>query len=176
MGSFLPSVPTIQSSSSCLGTFPTPDARFFHVHIDLVGPLPPCNGCVYLLTSIDRFNRWPEAVPITDGSAVIVARVFIQIWVSRFGVQATNTTDRGGQFQLSLWKFVTQLLGTSHIRTTAYHPISNGMVERFHRQLKSSLKALPHPDCWTDMLYLALLGIHTMVKEDLKLYCRGAGI
>ena len=42
------------------------------------------------------------------------------------------------------------------------------MVEHFHRQLKSSLKASPHPDRWTDMLYLALLGIRTIVKEDLK--------
>ena len=96
-----------------LGTFTTPDARFHHVHIDLVGPLPPSNGCIYLLTCIDRFTRWPEAVPISEGSAVTVARAFIQIWVSRFGVPATITTDRGGQFESNLWEAVTQLLGTS---------------------------------------------------------------
>ena len=151
-----------------LGTFATPDARFLHVHIDLVGPLPPSNGCVYLLTCIDRFTRWPEAIPITDGSAVTVARAFIQIWVSRFGVPATITADCGGQFQSSLWKSIMQLLGTTDIRITAYHPIANGMVECSHRQLKSSLKASPHPDHWTDMLHLALLGIRTTVKEDLN--------
>lgn len=42
------------------------------------------------------------------------------------------------------------------------------MVERFHRQLKSSLKASPHPERWTDMLPLVLLGIRTTLKEDLK--------
>lgn len=42
------------------------------------------------------------------------------------------------------------------------------MVERFHRQLKASLKASPHPERWTDMLHLALLGIRTTLKEDLK--------
>ena len=133
-----------------------------------MGPLPPSNGCIYLLTCIDRFTRWPEAVPISEGSAVTVARAFIQIWVSCFGVPATITTDRGGQFESNLWKVVTQLLGTKHIRTTAYHPIANGMVERFHRQWKSSLKASPHPERWTDMLYSALLGIRTTLKEDLK--------
>ena len=51
------------------------------------------------------------------------------------------------------------------IRTTAYHPIANGMVGRLHRQLKSSLKTSPHPD---RMLHLVLLGIRTTVKEDLK--------
>ena len=151
-----------------LGTFTTPDARFHHVHIDLVGPLPPSNGCIYLLTCINRFTRWTEAAPISEGSVVPVARAFIQIWVSRFGVPATITTDCGGQFESNLWKAVTQLLGTKHIRTTAYHPIANGMVEHFHRQLKSSLKASPHPERWTDMLYLALLGICTTLKEDLK--------
>ncbi len=60
------------------------------------------------------------------------------------------------------------LLGTKHTRTTSYHPIANGMVERFHRQLKSALKASPHPEHWSDVLHLALLGIHTTLKEDLK--------
>ena len=151
-----------------LATFATPDARFDHVHIDLVGPLPPSNGCVYLLTCVDRFTRWPEAIPLTDGSADTVAKAFVQTWVSRIGVPSTVTTDRGGQFESNLWKAFTQLLGTTHARTTAYHPCANGMVERFHRQLKASLKASPHPERWTDMLPLALLGIRCTLKEDLK--------
>ena len=152
-----------------LATFATPDARFDHVHIDLVvGPLPQSAGCVYLLTCVDRFTRWPEAIPIADGSTGTVARAFIQTWVSRFSVPSTVTTDRGGQFESQLWKAFTNLLGTKHIKTTSYHPCANGMVERFHRQLKASLKASPHPERWTDMLHLALLGIRTTLKEDLK--------
>ena len=67
----------------------------------------------------------------------------------------------GRQFQSHFWQTLSELLGVSHLLTTSYHPISNGLVEHFHRQLKASLNASPLPDHWTDMLPLALLGIRT---------------
>ena len=85
----------------------------------------------------------------------------MQTWISRFGVPSTITTDRGPQFTSHLWRAFTELLGTKHIRTTSYHPIANGLVEGFHRQLKAALKASPHPDRRTDTLSLVLLGIRT---------------
>ena len=60
-----------------------------------------------------------------------------------------------------------KLLGTKQIRTTAYHPITNGLVERFHCQLNSALKAQPNIDNWADHLRMVLLGICAALKEDL---------
>ena len=60
------------------------------------------------------------------------------------------------------------LLGTKRSRTTSYHPQGNGMVERFHRQLKAALKAQPNPDAWMTTLPLILLGIRTALKQDLN--------
>ncbi len=60
------------------------------------------------------------------------------------------------------------LLGVKRSRTTAYHPQANGMVERFHRQLKASLITKLHPDMWMDALPLVLLGIHSAFKEDIS--------
>ena len=151
-----------------LSPFPTPGTRFDTVRIDLVGPLPPSRGFTYLLTCVDRFTRWPEALPISGITAEEVAQTFISGWIARFGVPATIVTDRGRQFESNLWSALMTLLGSKRARTTAYHPQSNGMVERFHRQLKAALKAQPTPSAWMDSLPLVLLGIRTALKEDTR--------
>ena len=149
-------------------SFKPPDARFDVVHIDIVGPLPPSQGYQYLLTCIDRFTRWPEAFPLTNITAESVARAFVLGWIARFGVPSTVFTDRGRQFESNLWSQLSQLFGIHRQRTTAYHPAANGMVECFHRQLKSSLKCHSNPHQWIDSLPLVLLGIRSAIKDDFK--------
>ena len=150
-----------------MGSFQTPDSRFQHIHVDLVGPLPPSHGNSYLLTVVDRFTRWPEAIPLPTMDAVTVARHLVSGWIARFGVPEVITTDRGSQFESRLWTELSKLLGTSRIRTCAYHPEANGMVERFHRQLKTALRTDDDTTSWTDRLPLVLLGVRTALKEDI---------
>ena len=147
---------------------PIPQVRFSHIHTDLVGPLPPANGNRYLLTIIDRFTRWPEAIPIPDMEAKTVANAILEHWISRYGTPDTITTDQGRQFESHIFNHLCTRLGIKRIRTSAYNPKANGMVERFHRQLKDSLKCLNNDPNWTSQLPLILLGIRTSVKEDLK--------
>ncbi|BHF70287.1 hypothetical protein SprV_0301333700 [Sparganum proliferum] len=94
--------------------------------------------------------------------------VFLTHWISTFGVPATLTTDRGSHFQSSLFREFTKLLGCAHITTTAYHPASNGLVERLHRQLKSALMSQTESATWSVNLPLVLLGIRSSVKEDIQ--------
>ena len=96
-----------------------------------------------------------------------MAHAFMSGWISRFSTPSTITTDRGSQFESSLWHSLMHLLGSSRLRTTAYHPVANGLVERFHRQLKAALKAQPSPTAWAESFPLVLLGIRTALKNDL---------
>ena len=157
-------VPTIEGAASYgHSTVNFCNTRCFdQVHIDIVGPLPPSRGYSYLLTCIDRFTRWPEAWPMTDITAETVALTFANGWIARFGVPSTITSDR--QFESRLWTSLMQLLGCQHLRTTSYHPIANGIIERFHRQLKASLKAHTPAVHWIESLPLVLLGIRTALK------------
>ncbi len=87
-------------------------------------------------------------------------------WIARFGVPASITSDRGTQFASEVWAHMCEVLGIQHRMTTAYHPQANGLVERFHRQLKSSLRArLCGPD-WASHLPWVLLGLRAAPKED----------
>ncbi|BHF67774.1 hypothetical protein SprV_0301080300 [Sparganum proliferum] len=150
-----------------IGTFPGPGARFSHVQLDIVGHLPLSNGCSYLLTWVDGFTRWPETIPLSVIAAPTVVKAFLSRWVAIFGAPCTITTDRGAQFESDLFQSLLSFLDCTRIRTTAYHPATDGMVERFHCQLKASLSAAADSENWTDHLPLILLGIRSALKPDL---------
>lgn len=115
---------------------PIPDQRFHHVHLDLIGALPPCQKYRYCLTMIDRFSGWLEAIPLVETSAETVSTAFYTHWVERFGSPHTIITDQGLQFEAALFKALTNLIGCERIRTSAYHPASNGILERWHRKVQ----------------------------------------
>lgn len=149
------------------GNYKLPPARFQHIHIDLIGPLPISNGYRYCLTAVDRFTRWPEAIPLADITAETVAKAFVTNWIARYGCPTEVVTDRGMQFESELMKQLAELAGFRRNRTTAYHPSSNGMVERMHRQLKTAIKCHESQN-WTETLPLVLLGMRTAFKEDIQ--------
>nr|CDS30016.1 gag pol polyprotein [Hymenolepis microstoma] len=141
--------------------------RFRHIHVDIIGALPPSNSFSYILTCIDRFMRWPIAVPSHNTSSPSVSKALIDSWICIFGVPSVITTDRGPQFTFTLFRELNQLLGSTHIRTTANHPEANGLVERFHRQLKSAIIATYSGLNWMERLPIILLAFRSTVKGNL---------
>ncbi len=109
-----------------IGTFDAPDAPFHHVYIDLVGPLFSLRVQRFLLTCVDRFTRWCEAIPLADSNSETFILAILQNRIVRFGAPKAVTINRGPQFESTCFvKF-----GCERIRTSAYPPTTNGMIER----------------------------------------------
>jgi hypothetical protein len=145
---------------------PIPQRRFSHLHVDLVGPLQYSNNFSYIFIIIDRTSKWMEAVPLSEMSTAACATSLTFTWISRFGVPETITLDRGPQFTSNLWLQLCEMLNISHRQTTAYHPESNGAVERLHCCLKDALRARATVATWSEELPFVLLGLCAQPRED----------
>ncbi|XP_068236888.1 uncharacterized protein [Palaemon carinicauda] len=153
-------------TTSEIGNFKQPMRRFGHVHIDVVGPLPPSRGDRFLLTVIDRSTHWIEATPMQDSSTPSSVNALLSSWISRFGVPYDIETDRGPAFLSDVWGTLTKSLGITAHSTSSYNPAANGMVERAHRSLKASLMAHCSDDNWKAQLPWVLLGLRTTSRSN----------
>ncbi len=85
------------------------DNYFSRVHVDLVCLLTISLSQRYLLTCVDRYTRWPVAIPDTTVEAV--GNTFLLHWVASFGVPRYITTHRGQQFESSTFRGLCEFLG-----------------------------------------------------------------
>ncbi|PIK57073.1 hypothetical protein BSL78_06013 [Apostichopus japonicus] len=92
---------------------------------------------------------FPEAVPLRNIDTERVAEALVDIF-SRVGVPSEILTDRGSQFTSDVMKEVSRLLSLRQLTTTPYHPICNGLVEKFNGTLKRMLKRMceERPSDW----------------------------
>ena len=114
-----------------MGEMPIHKTPFEHVAVDIVGPFPRSHGYKYILTYTCLASRYPEAIPLRQATAQECAEALLEIF-SRNGVPITLLSDQGAQFMGVLMKRLCERLGIRQIRTTPYHPQSNGAVERMH--------------------------------------------
>ena len=113
---------------------------FEKLAIDLTGPHPTSrSGNVFILTVVDVFSKFAEALPLRNKEAVTVARALVDVVITRYGVPLQILSDNGREFENNLLHEICNLLGIDKIKTTAYKASTNGVVERFHRTLNSML-------------------------------------
>ena len=119
---------------------PVVDSPFERIAMDIVGPLPRSrSGNRFVLVVCDYATRWPEAVPLKSIDAGHVAEELMVLF-SRVGVPKEILTDQGSNFTSQLLKEVYRLLSIKPIRTSPYHPQTDGLVERFNQTLKAMLR------------------------------------
>jgi transposase InsO family protein len=114
---------------------------------------------------IDRTSRWAEAVPLSSITASACADALCSTWIARFGIPHTITSDRGTQFTSALWSHLNSFLQIEHNNTNAFHPQSNGIVERFHGHLKDTLRARCNMPDWVRHLPWLLFSFRSTPHE-----------
>ncbi|XP_078793179.1 uncharacterized protein LOC144987743 [Oryzias latipes] len=123
-----------------LQPLPLIETPFDRIGMDIVGPLEKSSsGHKYILVICDYATRYPEAFPLRSVKARQIANCLIQLF-SRVGIPKEILTDCGTNFLSKLLKQVYSLLGVKGIKTTPYHPQTDGLVERFNQTLKTMLR------------------------------------
>ncbi|PIK45484.1 hypothetical protein BSL78_17652 [Apostichopus japonicus] len=106
-------------------------------------------GNRYVLVVVDYATRYPEAIPIPNQEAETIAEELVKLF-SRVGIPEEIVSDQGTNFTSKLMKEVCNLLEIDHLKSSPYHPQTNGLVERFNGTLKSMLRAFvtQQPESW----------------------------
>jgi hypothetical protein len=143
-----------------------PTGPWTHIAIDHIGPFPTTNnGNKYILVIVDRFTKYAEAVACEDESAHTSARILVDHIICRHGFPTVIVSDRGSGFTSELMQHIMKQLNIKKIKTTAYHPKSNGGVEIVNKTLKKTIKLWvneQHND-WDVLLPYALFSYNTAV-------------
>ena len=110
------------------------------VSVDITGPHPPSSRSnQYILTLVDHFSKWAEAIPLANHTAPTVARALMTHVFTKFVAPRQLLSDRGPEFESTLFSQIMMCMDIEKLRTTPYKPSTNGVVERFHRTLNSML-------------------------------------
>ncbi|KAG1925540.1 protein NYNRIN-like [Pimephales promelas] len=130
----------------------------------LVNPLAHARGSArghrFALVLVDYATRYPEAVPLRNISAKSVASALFQL-ISRVGIPKEILTDQGTAVMSRTIRKLYKLLGIKSIRTSVYHPQTDGLVERFNRTLKTMIRKFVREDAknwdkWLEPLLFAV--------------------
>ena len=123
-----------------LHPIPAFEEPFRRVIIDCVGPLPKTkSGNEFLLTIMCACTRFPEAIPLRNIKAKTIVRALIKFF-TLVGLPKSIQSDQGSNFMAGLFQQVLSELNIEQYKSSAYHPESQGALERFHQTLKNTIR------------------------------------
>ncbi|XP_075762946.1 uncharacterized protein LOC142819454 [Pelodiscus sinensis] len=140
---------------------PVVDVPFERIAMDVVGPLDKSKaGHQYILVILDYATRYPEAVPLRNTYATTIATELMKLF-SRVGLPREILTDQGTNFTSRVMSELCRLFQIKSIRTSVYHPQTDGLVERFNRTLKGMLRRFTEQDPrdWDTLLPALLFAV-----------------
>ena len=151
------------------GVFIEVQSLFDLVGFDLTGPLATStNGNQYILAFIDYFTRYTVTVAIQDCSAESIAKAYLERVVAYFGPCSKMLSDQGPNLISAVMTEVCRLFETKRLMTTAYHPQTNGRIERFWGTLKTMLRMYTEEDqeTWEEVLPLLTYAYNSGIRTS----------
>ena len=148
---------------------PAIEEPFSRIIVDCVGPLPKTRaGNQYLLTLMCASTRFPEAIPLRNIKADKIVKALIKFFTF-VGLPKVVQSDQGSNFMSGLFQSVMLQLGIRQVKSTAYHPQSQGALERFHQSLKSMLRTfcMTQKSDWDEGIPLLLFAARESTQESL---------
>ncbi|KAL4155977.1 hypothetical protein QTP88_000012 [Uroleucon formosanum] len=119
----------------------TASKPFEKIFLDIVGPIDTSlEGNAYILTIQDDLTKFSVAIPLPNHTANTIAKAFVEKFVCLHGIPDSILTDQGPDFLSKIFQACCKLLQIETFKTTAYHPQSNGALERSHRTLTEYLR------------------------------------
>ena len=152
-----------------LKPIPAFEEPFSKVIIDCVGLLPKTKSRnQYLLTIMCASTRFPEAIPLTNITAPKISKALVNFF-TLVGLPKEIQSDQGSNFMSGLFQQVVFQLGAKQIKSSAYHPESQGALERFHSTLKNMIRTycLDNEKDWDEGISLLLFAVRESVQESL---------
>ena len=152
-----------------LHPIPAFDEPFSHIIIDCVGPLPKTKSQnEYLLTIMCSSTRFPEAIPLRSIKTNTILKALIKFF-TLFGLPKSIQSDQGTNFMAHAFQQVMNQLGIKQYKSSAYHPESQGALERFHQTLKTMIKmyCIENSKDWDEGVHLLLFAVCESVQESL---------
>ena len=141
---------------------------FSRIAMDIVGPLPRSrSGNRYVLVICDYATRYPEAVALRSIDAENVAEELVRMF-ARVGIPQEILTDQGSNFTSQLLAEIYRLVHVKALRTSPYHPQSDGVVERFNQTLKQMLRRTANEEGkdWDRLLPYVLFAYREVPQES----------
>ena len=103
---------------------------------------PAKGGISNILVITDHFTKYALAIPTRDQTAKTTAEALYNNFILHYGIPTKLHSDQGANFESQIIKELCQITGTIKSRTTVYHPMGNGITERYNRTLLGMLGTL----------------------------------
>ena len=152
-----------------LQPIPAFDEPFSRILFDCVGPLPRTkSGNEYLLTIRCTSTRFPEAIPLRNIKTKSIVKALIKFFTF-VGLPKSVQSDQGSNLMSGIFQQVMHELGIKQYRSSAYHPESQGALERFHQTLKNMIRSycFDTEKDWDEGIHLLLFAVRESVQESL---------